>query len=550
MSHSSVSLRNWLLLGGALVGLSISNPAVAQSITATSSASSVISTTAQNITNAGTANYVANVHLFLDAASGAGTKVVLGTSAGATSVLDLTTATTPLQITDLKGTSQFEFNSWPAARVEFSDGTNAAPITTNNPTVKVSRTEQLPAGACGGNTNDTECNSALSLVSVGLANTVNVTSGLNVVAKTSSTVAGASAQGANIHGRANAGSTSTAQGAYIEGMRNATTAAAIGAEITAWNNTTTDCVVGNTTPGNCDGIWVTSRALQPTNYDATAVHIGLGDVNSAWLQGITINDNSVINFSYNDRSSSTTSLHVGGTHTHALLIDAAAGDISTAGAITVTGGSAPSLSNGTGYAIATATQGLVLGGQGSANAFNLVNSDGTSVLSVAPHGTALFGNSINLNAQASVVSGAGGFGGTATNGADIVGSGSSNDVTVRNKNGTAVWFIGTGSLQTFFQGAVSAPSHISTGTTFTIASGCGTPGSLTGGASTGSFTAGQIACAPVINLPTAPHGWWCLANDITTTADLLKQTATSASSCTLSGTVVNGDTIVFHAEGY
>jgi hypothetical protein len=98
--------------------------------------------------------------------------------------------------------------------------------------------------------------------------------------------------------------------------------------------------------------------------------------------------------------------------------------------------------------------------------------------------------------------------------------------------------------------AVYSPGVISNGTTFTIASGCGTPTSLTGGSTSGSFAAGQAACAPVIGLPTAPNGWYCEARDLTTPADLLTQTAKSTSSCTLSGTVVSGDTIVFRAQGY
>ena len=81
------------------------------------------------------------------------------------------------------------------------------------------------------------------------------------------------------------------------------------------------------------------------------------------------------------------------------------------------------------------------------------------------------------------------------------------------------------------RGLVAANGHISNGTTFTIASGCGTPTTLTGGATTGSFKAGQTACAPVITLPTAPHGWWCQAWDITTTADTLKMTADTTASC-------------------
>lgn len=92
--------------------------------------------------------------------------------------------------------------------------------------------------------------------------------------------------------------------------------------------------------------------------------------------------------------------------------------------------------------------------------------------------------------------------------------------------------------------------YISNSTTFTIASGCGSVGSITGGGTTGSFTAGQTSCVPVINLPTAPNGWFCSAHDITNPSDTFMQTAKSATSCTLSATVSSSDVIVFNAVGY
>ena len=99
------------------------------------------------------------------------------------------------------------------------------------------------------------------------------------------------------------------------------------------------------------------------------------------------------------------------------------------------------------------------------------------------------------------------------------------------------------------QSAIQAAA-ITSGSTFTIASGCGTPTLLTGGLTAGSFKAGQTACAPVIGLPAAPNGWVCYAWDITTNSDVLKQTAFTTTSCTLSGTVVAADVIVFMALGF
>ena len=94
------------------------------------------------------------------------------------------------------------------------------------------------------------------------------------------------------------------------------------------------------------------------------------------------------------------------------------------------------------------------------------------------------------------------------------------------------------------------------GTTFTIASGCGTggsaPTSLTGGVATGSFVANVTACSPVLSFPTAIHGWWCSMHDVTNSGDTFTQTATSSTSCTMTvaSAVSTSDVIIFHAEAY
>jgi hypothetical protein len=93
----------------------------------------------------------------------------------------------------------------------------------------------------------------------------------------------------------------------------------------------------------------------------------------------------------------------------------------------------------------------------------------------------------------------------------------------------------------------------STGTTFT-ATGCGTPTSLSGGASAGQFVANSSTCVVVVtmgNSLTAAHGWFCSASDETTLAATFKQTAHTTTSCTLTGTsVVASDVVVFGSEAY
>jgi hypothetical protein len=90
----------------------------------------------------------------------------------------------------------------------------------------------------------------------------------------------------------------------------------------------------------------------------------------------------------------------------------------------------------------------------------------------------------------------------------------------------------------------------------TVGAGCGTVASVNGGFSNGSsavvsFTAGQTSCIPVItsNL-TAPHGWDCSAHDVTTPADTLTQTASTTTSCTVSGTVAASDQILVRLTAF
>ena len=96
---------------------------------------------------------------------------------------------------------------------------------------------------------------------------------------------------------------------------------------------------------------------------------------------------------------------------------------------------------------------------------------------------------------------------------------------------------------------------IDSGTTFTLSGGtgaCATTTALTGGNSTGSFecTGTSGASSVIVALPTADKGWVCEANDLTTTSDTVHQTASTTTSCTLSGTISANDVINFHGNAY
>lgn len=92
------------------------------------------------------------------------------------------------------------------------------------------------------------------------------------------------------------------------------------------------------------------------------------------------------------------------------------------------------------------------------------------------------------------------------------------------------------------------------GTKFTI-SGC-SAGTTVGGATAGSFLSGTTGtCTVVVTMNgatglTAPNGWSCSASDLTTPANKLSQSASSATTCTITGTTVSGDKVQFMAVGF
>lgn len=103
-------------------------------------------------------------------------------------------------------------------------------------------------------------------------------------------------------------------------------------------------------------------------------------------------------------------------------------------------------------------------------------------------------------------------------------------------------------------GDLALAGIISGGTKFTI-TGC-SAGTTVGGASAGTFVSGTTGtCTVVITLNgatglTAPNGWVCHADDRTTPANLISQSASSTTTCTVTGTTVSGDVLSFMAIAY
>ena len=106
------------------------------------------------------------------------------------------------------------------------------------------------------------------------------------------------------------------------------------------------------------------------------------------------------------------------------------------------------------------------------------------------------------------------------------------------------------SAATFWRGdGTWTSAFITSGTTFTITSGCATTSALAGSATAGKFSTTATTCTPVIALPTAPNGWSCNAKDITHPVNFT-QTAYTTTSCTVTATTTSGDVIVFDAVGF
>src|ERR1700733_2516924 len=94
-----------------------------------------------------------------------------------------------------------------------------------------------------------------------------------------------------------------------------------------------------------------------------------------------------------------------------------------------------------------------------------------------------------------------------------------------------------------FPNGLNATAYVSIGSTFTSSDGCSET-SLTGGATAGSFLAGALSCTTTVKMGhsgTAPNGWACSVWDMTTTDDVMKETASTTTTVTFSGTVAPND---------
>lgn len=92
-----------------------------------------------------------------------------------------------------------------------------------------------------------------------------------------------------------------------------------------------------------------------------------------------------------------------------------------------------------------------------------------------------------------------------------------------------------------------------TGAALTGTGACVTVGTQKGGAFAGQATCtGSTGASTFIITPgsTSPNGWSCSASDLTTAANILRQSVVSQTSCTIAGTVNGSDVLTFLAVAY
>ena len=101
-------------------------------------------------------------------------------------------------------------------------------------------------------------------------------------------------------------------------------------------------------------------------------------------------------------------------------------------------------------------------------------------------------------------------------------------------------------------GRLLAAAYFSGGSSPTLTTGTCSGSSAVGGSTAGTFSAAACSAGTYIlsGLPTAPNGYFCSAVDHTTPLDTLSNTASTTTSCTLTGATASADVIAFQAMGY
>ncbi len=241
------------------------------------------------------------------------------------------------------GTRVFIFDSvnpLNAPGLEIAVGSDASPITTPGPTIRLSRTENINNALCDSIQGNNECNAALAVYSKGLSGTGMQANAIYAGATSDSSTHDVLALSAI--GRATGTATGIGTGAYLEGRRDTATGKAAGAEIRSSNVTGTPGTYNPAGFSDTIGLWITAGDSQPSG-----VGVALGTAPQPWTTGFAATNGSVTGATFRDDTNSNISLQINGTHAGG-QITGTGFSVSSTGAgsftnVAVTGSSTPTI---------------------------------------------------------------------------------------------------------------------------------------------------------------------------------------------------------------
>lgn len=223
---------------------------------------------------------------------------------------------------------------WDIAR-----GTDAAPVTTGGQQIRILQRQSVPiAGNCGG-PSDGACTSPILINVLGDQNNELLVSNVTLFSQSASTKQSADAQPLTAIASIVAPATVAALPAYFEARSYTSTGNMLGIEVSANNRSGVDyCSTASSSVGRCDGIWVAARSDNAGFKLASAVHIGQGDANGKWLEGITVNDDALhsTGIAFRDWSVGAYSIQIRGTHASAAIAVASGAGFVGIGTLTPT----------------------------------------------------------------------------------------------------------------------------------------------------------------------------------------------------------------------
>jgi hypothetical protein len=229
---------------------------------------------------------------------------------GGTLTGELTSSNNPLSssvpsLVNIPGTSQGIFFNYAALGWELALGTAGSPIITAGPSLKVSRTENVPTSLCNNTFNDNSCNAAIMGISIGDSASMNMqVNGVLGEATTISTNGDGEAVGLQGFARGLSGATDGVAGVYGEGRYDSTAARSyyytVGGEFRTNNQTATDATLDVTDGNSFNAVLATSSAyFSSTSRKVNAAFLAFADnAQDEFLQGLVLEANCCVNQIY------------------------------------------------------------------------------------------------------------------------------------------------------------------------------------------------------------------------------------------------------------